>query len=435
MGFIKRSLGTFGTQLLMISLGLINNAIVSHTLGAEGQGAFVFITLIPIMMLTLGNLGIGISNVYFIGSKKFEFGSLLVHSIAFAFTWGSLLVAGGFAFEAITAFSIKIDWSILRVAVVAVPFSISTLYLSSLVLGLNQIKRFNLITLAPKLGLFCWLSAFLFIANAGIEAVAWAFLLAETIAGIGIILYIILKINPQKLRFEIRFSIIRKLLSFGLKGFWGNVLAFLNYRLDMFLIIHFLNTEALGYYSISVLLAEKIWLIPNSIGTVLFPKISAGDREKEFTPAVCRCNLLLTSGLALILFFVSKYIILLIFPNEYIAAVAPLRWLLPGIVLLSIPKILTADLAGRGKPIYSTIAMVITVVINVSLNIFLIPQMNIEGAAIASTASYSVSAVIISWFYKRETGVKIRELLLIKKSDLVIYREFLTQIKGRIRRK
>ena len=427
MEFIKRSLGTLGTQLLMILLGLANNALVSHVLGADGQGAFAFIILFPMMLVTLGNLGVGISNVYFVGSKKFDFDRLLMHSLVLAFFWGSVLVGGVFIFEANTSITFKVDWLYLKTAVVAVPFSISTLYLSALVLGLNQIKRYNLINLAPKLCLFCWLTLFVLLFNMGVEGTAWAYLLAECIAGIGVILFVVLKTGHHCISFSFRLSVIKEMLKFGLQGFLGNVLAFLNYRLDMFLILYYLDKRALGFYSISVLLAEKVWLFPNAISTVLFPKISSGNEKKDFTAAVCRSSLFITFWIALILFLLGRFLILLIFPGEFVASVAPLQWLLPGIVMLGIPKILTADLAGRGKPFYSTIAMVITVGVNLGMNILLIPRMNISGAALASTISYSASAVIIAWFYKMETGVKFKELLFTRKSDLKQYRDFIVK--------
>lgn len=425
MEFIKRSLGTLGTQLFMISLGLANNALVSHVLGADGQGAFVFITLIPIMLVTLGNLGIGISNVYFIGSKKFEFERLLPHSLILAFFWGSILVGSVLIFQAHTSLTFKVDWRYLKIAVFVVPFSMSTFYLGTLVLGLNQIKRYNLIQLAPKLCLFCWLAILLLLFNMNVGGTAWAYFGAEVLAGFGIILFVILKISRRRLSFAIRLHVVKEMLKFGLQGFFGNVLAFLNYRLDMFLILYFLDKEALGFYSISVLLVEKIWLIPNSIGVVLFPKISSGGQKKEFTPAVCRSSVFITFLIAFLVFFIGKFVILLVFPDEFIASVAPLKWLLPGIVLLGISKILTADLAGKGKPIYATIAMVVTVAINLGMNIFLIPKLHISGAALASTISYSANAVILGWFYKMQTGVKFQELVIPRKSDLIRYKEFL----------
>ncbi|MBN1352858.1 polysaccharide biosynthesis C-terminal domain-containing protein [candidate division KSB1 bacterium] len=428
MAFFKSSVGTLATQLLIILFGFANNALISHVLGASAQGTFAFITLIPVMLASLGNLGIGISNVYFAGSKKLDLQTLFSNSLFMALGWGSVLVAGFIGIRTLFAISFKIEWDIIKIAAFAVPFSLSTLYLSNLVLGLNQIRRFNVIMLAPRAILFFGLVLFLYSLHYEIGYSAWAYLIAEATTGVGVIFYVLFRIIKQRIDFRIKPGAFIQMLKFGLKGSPGNVLAFLNYRLGMFLILYFLDETALAFYSISILLAEKIWLIPNAIGTVLFPKISSGTTSRQFTPTVCRISLLLTICAALALALICQPLILFVFPAEYIASVVPLLWLLPGVVMLGIPKILTADLAGRGKPIYATISMSITVVLNIGLNIILIPKMNISGAALASTLSYAASAILISLFFIRETGTKFSELFIPHKSDFRLYRQFFNSL-------
>lgn len=425
MNFLKKIFGTFSTQLLMIFLGLANNAIIANLFGPAGQGSFAFLMLVPAVLVTVGNLGIGIANTYFTGSKKYDLSTLTNQSIFLAISLGGLLIIGFYLANSI--FSFHADAS-LNLVIWVIPFSLTTLFIGQLFLGLNKTKYFNLVILSPKLSLFISIIIIFFIFHADINGICRAYLGAEIAAGLLVFLFLRRYLKPVKIRPVPRFSVIKRMITFGLQGFFGNVFIFLNYRLDMFLILYFIDRKALGLYSIAVLLVEKIWLIPNAIGLVLFPQVAADRDKQRFTPLICRNNLFITTLGAALLFFAAPWIIRLFFIDEYAASILPLRILIPGIVILGIQKVLSADLAGRGKPIYATIASGIALILNFGLNLYLLPQMGISGAALASTISYSLSAVCMIYLYKRQTHVSLSQLLLLQKEDIAFYRAFIRRL-------
>jgi Na+-driven multidrug efflux pump len=96
----------------------------------------------------------------------------------------------------------------------------------------------------------------------------------------------------------------------------------------------------------------------------------------------------------------------------------PFIWLLPGMIGLSIAKIVSADLSGRGKPQYAAYTAGITVVLTVILDVLLIPAYNISGAAIASSISYITSGLFAVFWFNRETGVSPQTLLIPRFSDV-----------------
>jgi O-antigen/teichoic acid export membrane protein len=57
---------------------------------------------------------------------------------------------------------------------------------------------------------------------------------------------------------------------------------------------------------------------------------------------------------------------------------------MPGVVALSISKILTSDLAGRGLLQYGAYSSAISLVATVVCDLLLIPKWGIAGAAVAS---------------------------------------------------
>jgi Na+-driven multidrug efflux pump len=50
----------------------------------------------------------------------------------------------------------------------------------------------------------------------------------------------------------------------------------------------------------------------------------------------------------------------------------------------------------------------------------LVPRMGISGAAIASSISYSLLSLMLTWYYLRETGLSWR-ILVPRMSDVLVY--------------
>lgn len=150
----------------------------------------------------------------------------------------------------------------------------------------------------------------------------------------------------------------------------GNVIGFLHYRIDVFLVNIFLNSLAVGFYSIAVAVAEKIWLVSQSAGVVLFPRVSSEIDEKrlnEFAPLVCRNVLLITLAGAIALFFLGRLLIVLFYSEKFSASVLPFQILLIGAVTMSGWRVLGNDLYGRGKPESNIYVSLTSVVLNVIL--------------------------------------------------------------------
>src|SRR5690606_3485778 len=124
---------------------------------------------------------------------------------------------------------------------------------------------------------------------------------------------------------------------------------------------------------------------------------SAGAKDPyQFSIKVCR--LLRFAGIlillaSIILYFLSDFLIELLYGSEFLRSSLILKILLPGIFLMTIFKVLNMDIAGRGKPWLSMKAMIPAVMINIILNYLWIPKYEANGSALASTISYSFAAI------------------------------------------
>jgi len=209
----------------------------------------------------------------------------------------------------------------------------------------------------------------------------------------------------------------------------GNIAQRFNLRLDTVLLAVFLVPAEIGYYTIAVLLAELIWNVPDSIGVVLFPKVAMSGKESAVVTTVQTCRitflltLLLCSGMAV----VGRWIIYILYGSEYLPAYLPLVILLPGILALSLAKILTKYTSGIGKPQYNSISAIVSFVINIPLLLLLVPKAGILGAGIASSIAYVVYLIVILVYFKKETGCRLFSLFIITRSDI---RQITSRLRG-----
>jgi O-antigen/teichoic acid export membrane protein len=221
---------------------------------------------------------------------------------------------------------------------------------------------------------------------------------------------------------------------YGLKAHLGTCAQFLNYRVDIFFVQYYLGFTQLGYYTLAVAIAELLWELPHSMSTALFQRVSSTTaiEADRLTPKMCRNTFFLMFVISGCVFLFGELIIRIAYSSAFLPAAVALRILLPGVVVLSISKVLSSDLTGRGRPIYSTRAALIALGVNLPLNFWLIPRWGITGAAFASTVAYSLQALVVLMYFVRVSHNTVVETLIIRKEDFRAYRRLLHDMYRRI---
>jgi O-antigen/teichoic acid export membrane protein len=226
-----------------------------------------------------------------------------------------------------------------------------------------------------------------------------------------------------------------KMVRFGGQGQISNLIQLLNYRLDSFLILVFVNTTGVGLYSVATSQTEGLWIIANSVAIVLLTNITSGDADNaaRVTPVVCRNTLLVTAAGAAGAAILAPIFISIIFGDAYQGAVTPYLWLLPGTVALSGAKILAAYVFSRGRPIINAWIALITLVVTVPLDIGLIHLFGVPGAAMGASLGYCLSLALTAIAYRRLSGNSILEAIVPRPSDLALYIDGVRSLLRRIR--
>lgn len=218
------------------------------------------------------------------------------------------------------------------------------------------------------------------------------------------------------------FQRMKTMLWYGLRAHPGTVLQGLNYRLDLFVVALFLGSEDIGYYSVSIALAEVVWIVPNAIGAVMLQRGAADDTDRS-VPLV-KAALRLTSGGVLcavaVLALSANTLVGFMFGSAFEQSVRPLLLLLPGVWFLSVWKVATGYLVGAGWPQSKSTSSGLAVAITLTLDWVLIPRMGVSGAALASTLAYGAATIRSMMDLSRALGPgsSIRECLFPRTTDI-----------------
>lgn len=431
MKFIKDTLLTFSTTIITVILGVITSIILARTIGPNNLGVYSLIILTITLLSNFGNLGIAISNTYYGVKKNYKWEELAANSFICSFMLGVILIASFLIFYHFNSSFLKnVDPILVLIALITTPFTIMISYFQYILLGQNRIREFNATSIIQSV-LYIPLILFILFFHGSLLEIIFSWTISWIISSI-IPVILVYKSNPFKLHFDL--NIFKKTTLFGLKSYLGSLIQFFNYRIDMFLIIVLLSNYAyVGYYSISIGLAESLWYLPSAVGTLVLARTPGltDENKNKSTPIICRNTFFITVILAIILFLIGKFLIFVLYGSNYLPAVEPFWVLLPGVMALSICKILGNEITGRGKPMISTYAAIISLFTNIPLNLILIPKMGIVGSALSSSISYTLMTVILLVIFLKISKNSISDTLIIKKEDIQIYKEFFYKMLNR----
>jgi O-antigen/teichoic acid export membrane protein len=232
-----------------------------------------------------------------------------------------------------------------------------------------------------------------------------------------------------------RLDVTAEALAMGARGQVGNILQFLNLRLDLLLVPALLNLASAGVYLIAIRVSEVVTQVASSAATFLFAHVAAqADRRATWvTERTVRLSLLfvVVSGVPLAL--LAEPILAVFFGADFVAGTTAVRITLLAMLPLSVVRILAGDLKGRGRPGLVSLAALVALGVTVVGDLVLIPPFGIAGAALASLCSYSLSAAMLIVAYRRVTGAPIGEFVP-RTSDLAAAATILRGRRAEVRR-
>ena len=392
---------------------------------------------VPTLLLTIAELGVGFSAVYFIARRQFPVRTIAGNNLLLGsfLGLGSLLICLSALGLVGSPFS-GVPTEYLVIGLLALPPLLLASIETRVFLGLGDYARFGIANLLGPVSIMVAAAASILVFSAGPRGALIGYVVAIGLSCAVIIAWLRRRLGGS---WQLRpnRAYLRSALTFGGLNQFGQVVAFLNTRLDVFLLAALVDVRAVGLYLAAVNISEPLWLGSRAAAPVAFRRAAGATHATQhaYTAAILtRLVLFVTAVLAAGLAILAAPLLSLLFSDEFAAAKTAVWALLPGVVALAASRVLATDLAGSGRPGLNASIGAVAVVLNVVLNILWIPQYGIEGAALASSVSYSLTLVVRVFIHNRLYNVRFRDVLLPRRSDAVILRDVAVRGRARLKR-
>lgn len=394
----RQTLQTMTISAARIALGGFTSIVIARELGPQGRGAYAVVVTVATTAVVLGNLSIDASHTsLWANARTRDHTAISANSLFFG------LVVGTFSAlitELVIALLgpgvIRIPGNgVLVLALAAIPCSMTAVYLNNALLLRGRIETVNwgafLSICIPSLIL-------LLLILAGEVTLEW--LVALWTVSAAIPLAILLPAIRPRLR-NCDFVLGRRALSMGLRYHIGSMALYLLLRADVLILNALTSTTAVGIYAVAVSLAELTRVAADCISQVILSRQMNSDDTfaTALTVRITRLNALVALGSVSLMCVLGPAMIPIVYGSAFQPSVTPLFALVPGLVAMSAARMMSDYLLRLRRPLLRSGTAVIALLLNVGLNLVLIPAYGIIGCAVASSISYSALAVMqVGWF-------------------------------------
>jgi O-antigen/teichoic acid export membrane protein len=400
----------FLRQIAKSLFTLLSIVLISKKFGPDGIGMFGLITLLPLLLANFFTFGIQSSYIYYFNTsliseyilKKCVFNLVVFFTIIGAVLLTVILSYSEYLFPDVSYYNLVIG-----------SFCFPFILLNYLVVGFLQAKKkfsdLNYCQLFQPFMFFTF--ALLTYINSLHFSILFELYLLSWFLTFIFQMYYIYKYKFIEFGY-VDYHNMKIILKYGINSHLSNVVTFLNYKADIYIISLFLSPSAVGVYLISTQISERFWLVSNSISTVLFPTLSHSNKieSRNITKIVFSISLILTSLIVLLSLIPLFYLIPILFGEEFKDSYYLLLFLFPGIISIACSRVISNYIASIGKPELNFYNSLIVLILNIIFNVIFINLFGLVGAALATSLTYMINLILRLITFKRFTGIHFYDL-------------------------
>lgn len=439
---MKSALNSFsnlGTKVLLYPVSFLASIWIARYLGPEEKGIYAYIVVLSSFFIPIFSLGLGGGFIFFTSNKKYrpeDVGlTVFLSGLVIGFI-NALLVFVFWKFNLLGEVGEKITSHQIVFVCLILIFNAFYFFIGRMAVGVSRFNTINGLEILKSIMNPVVMILLVYLFALRIDGVLYGLLLLNMVLGLGIIYKMYRSYKPVLV---FRKDFLKDSFFYGLKGWLGDMAVRANVRLDQIILGGIISAKSLGFYSISVTLTELLWIIPDSIGPVLFNRIAA---EKD-----AETKLLLMEKIHRILFYLTLLIavfwvltcVYIVIPygygNEFQSSLVPLLILVPGAIIYISAKVTTKLLSGSGRILETSKATALGSGVSILLYIFLIPKYGVIGAALASTIGYCFVSLFCIYYSAKYFNTSLSGLFLLNKSDFAWLKEQYYSLKALARKK
>lgn len=427
---LKNTLYLTVTEFISFLLALLANIFLSRILGPYQRGVYFLILTISTILTLLLDFGVPSACTYFVGKKKHDFKIIHGISIFLSAVLGLFVFLGCLVFLKIGKAYLDFNKNLIVFAVFLFPLMLYNSFWGGLMSGVNKIELKSYLNLFHNAtsSLLIMLILFFFPCDKLLA------ILGMIVAVDTIFLFIKFsfanKISPLDSLVP-QFKVLKEVLSFGYKSYLANFAYNIIKKIDVFIVNFFVGSTGVGFYSLSVSLADKVSFLSQQLKGAIVPELSAMEHEKN--GCLCakgtRHTVLISAGLSFLLFAFGPFLVTFLYGFAYKSSILPLLILLPGTIFLLTDGMMSSYFTYQiGRPQIPAFISWTTLVFYVPLSFYFVRSYGVVGAAWSSTICYFLSFVLQLLFFLGYSKEKISDVLFPKTEDFKEYRKIFSLI-------
>ncbi|SRR3989344_4813386 len=207
--------------------------------------------------------------------------------------------------------------------------------------------------------------------------------------------------------------ITKQVVLFGIPlfatAFAGKIIGYI----DTLMLTYFRPLSEVGVYNVVLPSALVLLFFGRSISSIVFPISSELWEKKDYKKLVAGVHLLHKYAFVLFIpviftvFSFPEFFLELFFGAEYVSGAVSLQILLVGMLIFIVAMMNNTIISAIGKPKIIAKITILAAVTNIVLNLILIPNLGINGAAMATAVSYALVLVLTTAQIKKYLPVKL----------------------------
>jgi O-antigen/teichoic acid export membrane protein len=374
-----------GSTVVSLAIGFIASVALARSLGPSGRGLVAVIQSDATLVISIVGLGTPTAITFFASRRARHQPALSGFAVIYACLLGAfaalaVLFGGGWlADHQGRGFDSRLWW----LGAALIPLTYYEYFVASM---LNARRAYGMQNRLNVLGRVGTLVATLSLVTGFGWGVAGGLIATSMISFVRIAGCL-----PMVARIGIRMPsrhVARATLNYGWRVAIGQMFRFFSGRFDLLVLSLLASLTTVGNYAVAQTVAEIVLLVPQSFGWVVLPVVAAGEAHRA-APALRLVGTLTLLGV-LAISVVGPALIILGFGEAFRPALVPFFILLPGIWMLGCANICGSVLSGKKRPGSASLIAGGAALLTLVLDLILIPPFGAVGAAIASTAAYSL---------------------------------------------
>jgi O-antigen/teichoic acid export membrane protein len=408
-------------------LSLLITLLIPRFLGPSLFGLYTLVVIWIGFLIPISSLGIGSGIIYYLSSGSYQFSSVFTSNVWIAAIIGlfNMVLLSVFYYAGIcNHFDPGINPQTLILLLCGAFFQSVNFIVGRALLGDSKFNVMNVmdilnILLNPVILMICIL--ILPLDN------SWFVYVAFALTHFFLTVCLIYTLRSQIKWNTINRDYIKACYHYGIQSWIGDIALKANLRLDQILLGSFSSLNVLGIYTVAVKLIELVWIIPDTLGPVLFNSIAALDEPKTKLHLLLKlhrlvficCFIFIILWLIVCKFWIIPYIT----GTEYSSAFTYMLLLAPGILIFISSKIITKLYSASGEVHWTSKITIFGSIISVVCYLLLIPPYGPYGAAIASSIGYISISLAGIYLMHKHYQIQPSEYYNLQKSDLFWFRQ------------